>query len=339
MSSVQSGSRSLRSATVFAIAAGLATTIASAQDQTAPKEPLADAWWTGPMLANTAGTAPAGHLLVETYLYDQMQNGRFDAQGNRHPAPSSSGYGTLTYLVYAVADRVGVGLLPSFGYNTASGSPASTGPGFGDVGVFAQIGLTQFRIGSWVPTTAFNLQETFPTGTYDHLGDRPTNGFGSGTYTTMASLYSQTYFWLPTGRILRVRLNFSDIFASHARVDDASVYGTADGFHGSAAPGNTFVVNAAAEYSLTSHWVLASDLVYRHYGNTRVEGTVDSAGDPLPSAFTTANSGTSRLIYVAPALEYNWNSRLGLLLGVRVAAAGRNTAQTITPALAINIVD
>ena len=49
------------------------------------------------------------------------------------------------------------------------------------------------------------VEETFPTGQYDRLGDRPSNGFGAGAYTTMVGVNSQTYFWMPTGRILRMR--------------------------------------------------------------------------------------------------------------------------------------
>jgi hypothetical protein len=50
------------------------------------------------------------------------------------------------------------------------------------------------------------------------------------------------------------------------------------------------------------------------------------------------NTGFSNAIGFAPAIEYSWNSKFGVLLGTRVIAAGRNTPATITPAIAINIV-
>jgi hypothetical protein len=50
------------------------------------------------------------------------------------------------------------------------------------------------------------------------------------------------------------------------------------------------------------------------------------------------NSGSSEALGLAPAIEYSWKSNLGVLLGVRVIAAGRNTAATVSPAVAINMV-
>jgi hypothetical protein len=50
------------------------------------------------------------------------------------------------------------------------------------------------------------------------------------------------------------------------------------------------------------------------------------------------NTGYSDAIGFAPAIEYSWNSKIGVLLGTRVIAIGRNASATITPAIAINIV-
>jgi len=49
-------------------------------------------------------------------------------------------------------------------------------------------------------------------------------------------------------------------------------------------------------------------------------------------------SGSSWSLGFAPAIEYNWSSRMGVLLGVRIIEIGRNTSATITPAIAINMV-
>jgi hypothetical protein len=74
-------------------------------------------------------------------------------------------------------------------------------------------------------------------------------------------------------------------------------------------------------------------------GNTRVTGYSIpgpvGAQDPLSTEF---DLGSSDAIGVAPAIEYSWTPNLGVLLGVRVIPAGRNTAATVTPALAINMV-
>jgi hypothetical protein len=85
--------------------------------------------------------------------------------------------------------------------------------------------------------------------------------------------------------------------------------------------------------------VLASDVFYRHGGNTRVTGTdLPDANGVRDAPRIQLDSGTSDAFGLAPAIEYNWRPDLGLLLGVRLIAAGRNTAATITPAAAINYV-
>ena len=323
---------------MLALTPGLAGAQEVSPPSAAGRQSLDDAWWTGPMLANTAATAPAGHFLIEPYFYDVTGVGHYGSDGVRRSGPRSHGFGSQSYVVYGLTDRVAVGLISAAGFNTVSGGPSSAGPGLGDVSLLAQYRLTQFHAGSWIPTTAVNLQETFPAGRYDRLGARPSDGFGSGAYTTMLSFYSQTCFWLPNGRVLRMRFNVSQAVSSSVRLEDGSIYGTGVGFRGHAKPGGSFAIDASWEYSLTRSWVLASDLIYRHGGNTRVTGhDLLDPGMQNPSSIR-LDSGSSDAFGVAPAIEYSWTPDLGVLLGVRVIAAGRNTAATITPALAINYV-
>ena len=303
------------------------------------RHPMTDAWFTGPMLANTAATAPRGHYLIEPYLYDVITQGAYGANGVRHSTPHENGYGTLTYLIYGLTDRIGVGMLPTAGYNTMRDQPSSSGPGLGDQTVQIQRRFTQFQPCGRIPTISLALQETLPTGQYDRLGSRPTNGRGAGAYTTNPEFLSQMYFWLPNHRILRVRVDGSDAFSGTVSLKDASIYGTTTGFRGSAKPGSSLSFDLAAEYSVTRNWVLALDGIYHTTGNTRVTGYYlqnVTAGEPPPSRLT--NSGWSDAYGVAPAVEYSWKPWIGVLLGARVIAAGHNTDATITPAFAINIV-
>ena len=287
----------------------------------AARQQLGEAWWTGPMLANNASTLPRGHFLVEPYLYDEI-------------SPHSNGFGSLTYIEYGLANRLTVGLIPIFGYNESSDGPSSSAVGLGDVTVLAQYRLTQFHESHKLPTISLMLQETFPSGKYDQLGARPSNGLGAGSYTTTLALNSQTYFWMPTGRILRMRLNATQSLSTYANVAGVSVYNTPTGFQGHAKPGPSTYVDAAAEYSLTRNWVLALDATYRHTNNTRITGYDASQIPPNIEL----NSGPSDAIGFAPALEYNWKPTIGVLVGTRIIALGHNTPTTITPAVAINYV-
>jgi hypothetical protein len=309
----------------------------SGSDDCEATHPMNDAWFTGPMLANTAATAPRGHFLVEPYLYDVTTQGVYGPGGTRHSAPHANSYGSLTYIIYALTDTTGVGVEPTFGYNNVAGAPASTAPGVGDLTVEAQHRLAQFRPCRWMPTVSFGVQETLPTGRYDRLGDRTAAALGAGAYTVDPSLYSQMYFWMPNRRILRMRLNISDAFSHGVAVHDASVYGTSDGFSGTARPGSSFYLDNSWEYSATRRWVLALDATYRSNGNTRVSGSYPLNG-PGSRASMVANTGWSDAWGLAPAVEYSWKPWIGVLLGTRLIAAGHNTSDTITPAIAVNIV-
>ncbi|HTD60526.1 MAG TPA: hypothetical protein VK679_07725 [Gemmatimonadaceae bacterium] len=270
-------------------------------------EPLGDAWWTGPMLAPSAGTLPPGHWLVEPYVYDIK-------------TAHADNYGSRAYVIYGLLDRFSVGIIPILGLND--------GISLGDLTAQAQYRLTQFQPGSWVPTMSFVAQETFPTGTYDRLGTNTSNALGAGAYATTLGFYSQTYFWMPNGRILRARLDLSQvIYSTKVRVDDVSVYGTGPGFFGHALPGLSSSADLAAEYSATQRWVLAIDAAYGWNGDTRVDGSN-----------VQLHSGWSESLALAPAVEYNMSSRIGVLLGVRFIDIGRNTTHSVSPALAVNMV-
>lgn len=281
-----------------------------------------DAWWTGPMLANSAATLPRGHVLIEPYVYDVS-------------SPHADGYGSLTYMLYGLTDRLTLGLVPVLGHNRMDGPGDSSGIGLGDVSVQAQYRLTDVPAGSSRPTISLQLQETLPSGKYDGLGRRPGNGLGSGATTTTLQVNTQTYFWLANGRILRMRFNVAQSFSTRTQVEDISVYGTADGFRGHARPGSSFYVNAAWEYSLSQRWALALDVTYRRSHGARVRG-YDLRDDQSPLLHL--DSRSSEALGFAPAIEYSWSPRLGVLFGTRVITGGHNTPTTITPAVAINYV-
>jgi Putative MetA-pathway of phenol degradation len=276
-----------------------------------------DAWWTGPLLANSANTLPRGHFLVEPYVYDVI-------------GPHTHAFGSRAYIEYGLINRLTVGVIPIVGYNKMGSGASSSGMRVGDISLLAQYRLTTFREHRWVPTTAIQVQQSFPTGKYDQLGTRASDGLGSGAYATTLALNTQTFFWMPNGRILRMRFNVADTLSRSADVKDVSVYGTTNGFHGRAEPGRYLLVDAAWEYSMTRRWVWALDGIYQHSGNTTVRGTQNGSTVRL-------DSGSSWAFGFAPAIEYNMSPDVGVIFGARVTAPGHNSTFTIAPVVAINI--
>jgi len=301
------------------------------------RQSLDDAWWTGPIVAAGAGTLPQGRTLVEPYLYDAIRYGRYDRDGDERSASTEHRYGSLTYILHGVTDRFTIGLIPTFGFNDVRDGADSSGVQVGDVTVQGQYRLSQFQEGSAIPTTSLVIQQTLPTGKYDRLGADLNDGLGAGAYSTTLALYSQYYFWLPNGRILRSRFNLSYALSDDVDVEDVSVYGTSAGFRGVARPGDVYTINSAWEYSITRQWVFALDFLYQHDANTRLAGTQPN---PVTGKAETLdeNFGSAWRFGVVPAIEYNFTGRVGVIFGARWFAAGRNTSATITPVVAINVV-
>jgi hypothetical protein len=289
-----------------------------------------EAWWTGPLLAASAATLPQGHMLIEPYVYDVESNAIFDNSGNRHSVPGGHELGSQSYVLYGITDNFGAGMIPRIAYEEPAGAPNSSGIGVGDLTLQGSYGLLHYQDGHLTPAIALVVQETLPLGRYDHLS-RLSDGFGAGTYTTAFAVYTQDYFWMPNGRILRARLDLTYSVSSSASVQDQSVYGTTQGFRGRAYPGDSFTADAAAEYSLTQRWVLALDVVYAHNDNTLVSGT-------LATSDFSANSGSGYSVGFAPAVEYNWSPRFGVIAGVRLISLGRNSQGSVTPVAALNMV-
>ena len=305
----------------------------------ASHQALDDAWWTGPLLAASASTLPQGHFLVEPYVYDVITYGQNNSQGQRVSTPHVNDFGSQSYILYGITDEISGGLIPRFGYEEPSVGPSSSSLQLGDVTLQGQYRLTRWQEGSWVPTTSVVIGETLPTGKYDHLDPNSADGFGGGAYTTIVSVYSQDYFWLPTGRILRTRLDLSYSLSSQVSLQGASVYGTGPGFAGHANPGNTFTADSSWEYSLSRSWVLALDVVYEHDASTRVTGSYPAVnGGSAQSTAFQQSSGPSRSLGFAPAIEYNWSAKMGVIAGVRYIPSGRNSSITVTPVAAINMV-
>ncbi|MFL6739001.1 MAG: hypothetical protein ACJ8FJ_07435 [Sphingomicrobium sp.] len=289
---------------------------ASAAQSSSPelwRTAMQSARWTGPMLASNAETLPKGHFYTEPYFFDVISGGKHH--------PGSSGF-----YQYGLFEGLTVGLQPNFGYGTDG---PNRGMSVGDVKLLSQLRLTHFTPEHRIPTIAIALQETIPTGKYDHLGQGK-QGHGSGSFATEIGVNVQQYFLLENGRLLRGRINFLQRFPHGADVEDRSVYGTELGFRGHAKPGPRTTLIGAVEYSLSREWVLALDVIGEASGKTKLKGH-NEGGIAVNQLFP-----SSRYVGFAPAVEYNWSDRTGILLGVWVIPKGHNTPASVTPAFAFS---
>lgn len=274
---------------------------------------MKSARWTGPMLASNADTLPKGHFYTEPYFFDSIAN------GDHHPGSSG-------FYQYGLLDDLTVGLQPAFA--TATNRPGS-GMAIGDFKLLSQLRLTRFTPKHRVPTIAIVLNEVIPTGKADRLGPRQ-EGHGSGTFATEIGLNVQYYFLLKNDRLLRARINVLQSFSSGTKVSDRSVYGTLPGFQGTAHPGSKTTLIGAVEYSLTREWVLALDVIGEATTRTRITGVYPDG------TLVDSKGSSSTAVGFAPAVEYNWSDKAGVLFGVWISPKGHNSPASVTPAIAIS---
>jgi hypothetical protein len=307
--------------------------VAAAAAADAARQSLRDAWWTGSLLAQSATTLPVGHVYMEPTLADNVPYARFDSEGKAHATLLENELSSALPVKFGVTDRLALGAILRFDYDWPLQGASSSGIGAGDPSLQLQYRLTQYQSGSWIPAVAVSVQETLPVGRYDRL-DRQTDGLGSGAYTTTFATCFQSFFWMPNGRIVRARVDLFYATSRRVSVEGRSVYGTSDNFRGHVARGDSASADLAFEYSATQNWVLASDFWLERDASTRIMGMYSVPAGGTRNSFSV--SGTGRELIVAPAVEYNWSSRLGLIIGVRATAVGRSETGFLTPVAAFS---
>jgi hypothetical protein len=271
-----------------------------------------DARWTGPLLASNAEALPRGHVYTEPYFFDAISGGEH--------SPGSSGF-----YQYGLTNDWTVGVQPFFSWGT---QPHNREIAIGDFKLLSQVRISHFTPDHRVPSVAIVTNLVLPTGKHEHLGESK-QGHGSGSFAPEIGVNVQQYFLLKNGRLLRGRINVLHQFPLRHDVSGRSVYGTGPDFRGHARPGSKTTFIASAEYSLTKEWVLAFDVEADFWGRTKVSGR-DGDG-PL----VRQTSPRSWNVGFAPAVEYNWSDRAGIIAGVWIIPKGHNTPSTVIPAIAI----
>lgn len=301
---------------------------ASAQDSSAN--------FTGPLLTSNAVTLPAGAWLIEPYLIYYKSNAYYDEQGNRHAqSPSTRQWQTSIPIYYGVTDRFQV-QLGLGGAHAMSGGAHTDGIGAADTTLGMQYMLLAPGEDKKHPAVSLAYSHRFPTGTYDRLDQNPLNAIGNGANVDTFSALMQQYLWLPNGRPMRFRATVSySLPPSRVNVHGASAYGTPQDFLGGVRLGSSLGISTSVEYSINPQWVLAMDLAYNRDAPSQLRGITGQGN----AATQFARRDASRDVYsLAPAMEYNFNDRIGIVGGVQFSFAGRNNNAFVTPMAAINMV-
>ena len=298
---------------------------AAAQESDAEEAAIRAQWFTGTLLSPSPGVPRTGVLGIEPYLLDKRGAGAFDVNGILHSTPAGTEqWRTYTSVNYGFADGFSIQAVPAMAYVSHGGD---TEAGLADLPIKLHYRWFDGRAGFWHPafTTTFGI--TFPIGRYEHLRSAA-DGFGTGAYMTMEQIEVQQRFttW---GHAHRLR-SWGTISQplNTVSLHDISSYGTPQGFQGTVVPGSSAELGIGDEVGLDQQWALALD-VLQDFGKGPHVRSLGVTG-AMPDI-----EGTS--FWVAPAVEYNPTEHIGIIVGVDVAMAGRNSSAQVIPQIAVNM--
>lgn len=292
--------------------------------------------FTGPLLTSNPQNLPAGTWLVEPYLIHNSSSDAYNDQWDRYAKDEGTGqWLTIVPVFYGVTDRLQLQLTAGVARTDSAGSHTD-GLGITDTTVSAQYMFMAPDKSRNTPAVSVKYSHQFPTGPHDRLGSNPFNGTGNGASTDTFSLLAQQYVWFANGRPLRLRAAISyTLPPSQVDLNGTSVYGTPQDFHGRVRLGSSLGISTGAEYSIDSKWVLALDVAYNRVYASQLRG-VQTVGTRLIAL--ESRTPTSQVVSLAPAVEYNFNDRFGVIGGVQFSATGRNSDAFVTPQVALNMV-
>ncbi|MBM3191586.1 MAG: hypothetical protein FJZ63_02885 [Chlamydiae bacterium] len=288
-------------------------------------------WFTGPLLAGSAHTVPAGHVLWEPYLFAIDSFGFYDDHWKPRSAPHSLSLEPFLLFIHGLNSFMDLQVTPYLLSNFQQGSHDTR---MGDLPFALGFQVLTDKPNSWIPDLRLLLREIFPTGHYQHLNPHKhgTDATGNGSFQTGLGLNFQKLFI--TGiRLLRLRLNFNYLFPSPVRVKSFNTYGGGYGTHGKVYPGQKFSTIFAVEYLFSQHLVAALDIQYLFSSKDRFSGYpgITSAGQNA-----IVGNLASHQLNLAPAIEYNFNENLGIIFGPWFSVAGKNSDRFVSAVFAIN---
>jgi len=291
------------------------------------QEKLSDAWWTGPLETSNPNVIPKNHLYIETYFVVEQDNGFYDAKGNQHRAPYDNDYQSVTLFAYGITNKFNLQFLPAFDGAQAleKGAFSTNGMEVDNLTVRTPYQFYAYKQGKVWPSFTIAPGFIAPIETGSHNATNP--------WTPWFGLWVQRPFWMPGGRILRVRANQNFYFpVNDSKTTTCPVATTtllADGGTCALSGGKYAKTFIGMEYSLTKHWVPAWDFYWKYGAETTAKAVNGANLGPL-------SPGYQRMV-IDPALEYNFTGNVGIIFGVELTVSGRNVGSYIAPQIALQV--
>jgi hypothetical protein len=294
---------------------------------------FAGPWFTGPLLAPAGHTIPNGHTNLEMYGIDVFSNGRFDQSGNLIHTPLFRSVVANPIISHGFTDWLDAQISIPYVFNSTLGKNSNK---ITDISTALGIQLVEQKGSPTRADVRILLQEVFPTGRFENLNPAllGTDSTGLGSYQTQIGLNLQYLREIYNGHYLRSRLILSHLHASAVNINGFTSYGGSANAHGRVSAGSENDINLGFEYTLTQNWVAVLEGTYSKGNSTRFSGdlNVGNLGGPQSNIGYPDYDETA----LAPAIEYNFNSHIGVIGGVWFPLTGKNTSHYMTYLLALN---
>lgn len=289
-------------------------------------------WLTGPLITPSSLVVPGGHYNIEPYLYVFNYTGMYDSHW--HTERASNFWTTNLQLVLQIGltPWLDVQSTPSAAYNYTEGVGSWT---FGDLPIEIDLQIYNPGPDEWMPAVKLQLIELFPTGKYDKLDPKKkvTDAGGMGAFNTSIGLAIGKHFHLGGFYFLDMRFYCQYSLPSAVHLQGNNYYGGGTGTDAHFFPNQQLQIDIAVEASVSRHWAFALDIQANWYTRAHFSGNpgVDSNGQVASLGW-----GSGAQFSLAPAIEYNWSDRLGLIAGSWFTVAGRNAFHFYSGVVALN---
>lgn len=295
---------------------------------------FAGPWFTGPLLAPAGHTIAKGHTNLELYAIDVHTNGFFNQNGNFVRTPLFRSFVGNPVLTHGYTDWLDIQLTVPYVFNSTQGINYNN---ITDTSLTFGIQLAEQKGSPKKMDVRLLIQEIFPTGRFDHLNPAllGTDATGLGSYETRVGIDFQYLKEMKNSHYLRTRLILSYLYSTSVNVVGLSSYGGTINTRGRIRQGDEYDADLAFEYTLTQHWVAVMEGTLSDGSGSRFSGNLSAPNivGPAPAI----GYGSYYETALAPALEYNFTEKVGLIGGVWFPLSGRNTNNYMAYVLALNI--
>ena len=311
-------------------------------------------WLTGPLLTPSANVLPFPHINIETYANVVVNTGQYlddwKVLKNTNKFFANS---VQTFLQFGLTSWLDIQVGPQgyYSYSNHAGSWA-----FGDLPVVLDLQLYSPSSSSWLPALKLILKESFPTGKYRKLHPKKngTDVGGSGSYTTGLGLALGKLIHFRDDHYIALRLAGSYNFPAPVRLKGFNAYGGSIDTDVNFVPAQSAQFGFGIEYTLSQNWAFALDIGgnWAKRANYSASPGTGFISEPQPIPGTGGNAiqiltefpatkvssglGPSLQYSLAPAIEYNWSSNLGVIAGSWFTFAGKNAARFYSGVIALN---